>query len=130
MDAQEVLFAVNAYNGNSALLQQAYDSHSSLLEVYPTNGAEWQMVVGTGVKTLLTIHEQESGKPIYVFGNGDGTVPVDSAAMGNVQPSAVHYACFAEHGKMAGAKQVIRVINAFLLRGDPLKGRATPCPVS
>jgi pimeloyl-ACP methyl ester carboxylesterase len=130
LPADAVPDAVNAYNGNGALLQQAYDSHSSLLEIIPTNGVEWQMVVGTGVQTLMVINENEGSEdPDYVFGNGDGTVPMVSAAMGNINPSAVHYACGVAHGTMSGTREVTKRINGYLMRGDPIKGAPAPCEV-
>lgn len=129
LDAQQVLEAVKLYQANETLLQQGYESHAALLEIYPESGVDWQMVTGSGVKTLMTIRERASGKPLYGYGNGDGTVPYQSAAMGDADPSAVHYVCFIAHGKLPGHPTVTSLIKGFLLKGDPIGGRTTPCPL-
>jgi pimeloyl-ACP methyl ester carboxylesterase len=131
LEAQQVLAAVRLYNGNPALLQEAYDSHSSLLEVFPEGEIDWQMVVGSGVKTLMTIDEPADRKkaPRYGFGNGDGTVPYQSAGMGDVAPSAVHYVCGIAHGTLPGDKKVTKMLVGFLLDGDPIQGDPAPCSV-
>jgi hypothetical protein len=87
------------------------------------------MVVGTGTKTIQEIYELEDADPVIVFGSGDGTVPMGSAAMGNIDPSLVHYVCDVVHGSMSGQRPVTRAINGYLLRGDPIEGVAAPCNI-
>jgi Ca2+-binding RTX toxin-like protein/pimeloyl-ACP methyl ester carboxylesterase len=131
LTAAEVLALVDGRSGQSPLLQQSYDAHRTLLELLPTDIVDWQMVVSTGVKTpYLFDHSAGPGDDVIItFGNGDGTVPTLSAAMGNIAPEAVHYVCGAEHGEMAGHSKVKVAIRAFLLYGDPVKGRLVPCPL-
>lgn len=130
LTAAEVLTAVDQFSGNSTLLQQSYGAHAGLLQSVPPGDVDWQMVVGSGVPTLIRIDEPfPHDDPSYAFGNGDGTVPTESAAMGNVEPSAVHYVCGAEHGALPGKNRVIRIIKAFLLRGAPVTGLTAPCPL-
>jgi pimeloyl-ACP methyl ester carboxylesterase len=126
LDEQQVLEAVRIYHGNETLLQEAYDVHATLLEVYPEGDVDWQMIVGSGVETLRRIHEA-GRKPRYVYGNGDGTVPNESAAMGDADPTAVHYVCKIEHGSLPGDSKVTRLIRGFLLHGDPIGGLPKPC---
>lgn len=128
LDAQQVLDRVRSYGGNAALLQEAYTWHEELLEVYPEgDDVDWQMIAGRGVRTLMTF-KGTAANPVYTFGDGDGTVPHQSAGMGEAAPSAVHYVCGVEHSKLTGHKKVTSIVKDFLLDGDPIEGEPGPCP--
>jgi pimeloyl-ACP methyl ester carboxylesterase len=125
-DQDGTVAAVGDAKGNEALYRKALNAHATTLDHYAgTAGLDWQMVVGTGLDTVVQILEYDKGLPDYTFGNGDGTVPTLSAAQGQTDESRVHYVCGVEHALLPGNAEVQGLIKDFILDGAPI---ANPHP--
>jgi hypothetical protein len=118
----QTLSAVRQFLGNKSLYKQALEYHTSYLDTYYRNpNVPWHMIVGTGVKTLTGIvYREDSAKPTYIYGNGDGTVPILSAAEGVEDTAIVHYVCGIEHSKLPEQKGVQAMIKDYIYTGGPI----------
>lgn len=133
LDAGDVKDAVDVANGNSDLLRHAYGEHATFFHRLPA-GVEIQMVVGTGLDTVVKVKERRNfrkNNPKYVWGNGDGTVPMLSGSSGYSRKGKnklVTYVCGVSHVDLPNDAGVHKLIKKYLLKGKdiPRKRKCKP----
>jgi hypothetical protein len=138
---------VTAVGGNSALYSAAENDHTAHLDqLRPIGNVNLQVIAGRGV---LTLHGFEVGLPdpggphhLYpIWGDGDGTAPIDSAEAGNLpladEPTRVrnvggvqvHEVC-ATHASLQGSTSESAYsgpVKDFLASGKPLSFPSEKC---
>jgi pimeloyl-ACP methyl ester carboxylesterase len=138
VDQQGLLNYVSLLGGNTALLDQALNLHSSTLDapyIAGPSGPRFEVIVGTGLPTISGVRVLPLGYLSVEYGNGDGTVPARSAARGalgssNPNKAHTHYSCRVDHVALPGDHQVTDAIDDFLQFGDDIKGLTAPCSFS
>jgi pimeloyl-ACP methyl ester carboxylesterase len=133
---QEVLNYIASLGGNTALLSQALQSHAAILDtpyVGPADAPDFEIIVGTGLPTITSIHVLGDGYVTIGYGNGDETVPAKSAARGALGPgnpnkAHTYYSCRVSHVDLPGDSQITDAIKDFLKFGDPIDGLDRVCP--
>jgi hypothetical protein len=132
---QALLNYVSQLGGNPALLSQALAQHASILDppYLPGPGdPEFEVIVGTGVATIASIHVIDEKHIQVDYDDGDGTVPAHSAARGTTGPNnpnndRTHYICGVEHVPLPGHQKVTDAIKDYLRFGEDIED-TTGCP--
>lgn len=135
---QGVLDYVNSLGGNTALLSNAFGTHASVLDtpyVGTASDPKFEIIVGTGLPTIVAVTILPNGHVKITYGNGDETVPAKSAArgaLGPANPNKAHtyYSCRVGHVKLPGNSQITDAIDDFLKFGEDIEGLENPCPFS
>jgi pimeloyl-ACP methyl ester carboxylesterase len=129
LDLQGVAQFVDSVHGNSTLLLRARAAHNGVLDHIPAgalNGVDYQLVVGTGLNTLTAVRVKPlpNGEAYYypTWDRGDRTVPYLSARAGLPGGGKLHFACYVDHLKLPGHKDVTGRIGDFLAAGEPITG--------
>jgi pimeloyl-ACP methyl ester carboxylesterase len=138
LNQQGVLDYVASIGGNVALLNQALSTHAGVLDrpyVGTTNDPKFEVIVGTGIPTIISIKVLPDGHVQIGYGNGDETVPAKSAARGALGPgnpnkAHTYYVCGVKHVPLPGDSKVTDAIDDFLKYGDPIDGLKTHCDFS
>jgi pimeloyl-ACP methyl ester carboxylesterase len=116
--------------GVPSLLDSAIAGHADLHSLV-TNGVDYQILVGTGVATVTSMHIDADPLKLWpeitvFFGSGDGTVPVRSAARAQLDDSSsdvpITPVCGISHVGLPGAASVQAGIEGFLLQGKAVTG--------
>ena len=87
-----------ALGGNAALLGAALDAPADALR---TNGVEFRALAGAGRTTIRSVSVSASGALDFEYGNGDGTVPLESTTPEGASAPA-EYACGVGDTALAG----------------------------
>jgi hypothetical protein len=131
-------YVASGLGGNADLLDRMLDLHASTLDGFETNGVDYRVLAGSGFNTIRTVRFKTGAFTDFAlvgYGNGDGTVPIESAVQGAGGTSdplgeniPIHYACGVRHVPLPGDPAVTARIRGFLLRGTEILGTAGPCP--
>ena len=116
-------YVADRLGGNAALLAAALDDP---IDDGPIKGVEYRAVAGAG-RTTSAISVSPSGELDFDYGNGDGTVPLESTAPTGVE-EPVSYACGVGDTALPGDPSVTARVRAFLLEGDPIQPGDANCP--
>lgn len=135
LSGQDFLTYIGGLGGNTALLSQAWAQHASILDppYLPGPGdPKFEVIVGTGVPTVTSIHIMNRKKVELGYETGDGTVPAESAASGalglaNPNKARTHYVCKVKHVPLPGHPKITDAIKDFLRFGSDIEDLSAPC---
>ena len=114
--------------GKAELAVRALADHDAHLDDNPPANVAFQSIVGTG---LATIKRVRTGARVpdnegFQYGNGDGVVPLASAAQGRRAASlGVHYVCDVPHSELASNPGVLARVRDFVAAGAPIPDDAS-----
>ena len=127
--------------GNRDLLSAALNDHATFFDDYTTyGGVDYQAVVGTGLPSIESIlgfpnqlvrvimkgtREVDQDRYELTYGNGDGTVPIASAAAGPAAEQrngvGLHYVCGVGHAELPLNARVWERVRQFVRSGAPIE---------
>ena len=122
---------------NLALYRQAISTHASVLDGFRTNGVRYLAIVGAGKETMTDIEFDDDlfrDDWKWGYGDGDGTVPLLSAAQGRTTSPPFGdnvprwYRCDVKHDELSGDVPVQADAINFLMGWSDVPNSLSPTP--
>jgi pimeloyl-ACP methyl ester carboxylesterase len=115
-----------------SLFVRAVSEHGRVLDHYEDHGVDFHVIAGGGLPTIAAVALR--GGPIsdeaaLSWASGDETVPA-VAAMHDTPRDNLHRVCGVANAALMTAPQTTALIDAFIVRGEPIRDAHQSCPWS